>query len=60
MSRIDWLLLALFIAGFLLFLIGANIWNAVVGYSGVYLSLGSIAAYLVIYVYKEVTKKTAP
>jgi divalent metal cation (Fe/Co/Zn/Cd) transporter len=64
MSRIDWVLLAAFIAGFLLFLYGTNltIWSganlnsalaAAIGYSGIYLSIGSIAVYLVIYVYKE-------
>ena len=57
MSWTDWTLLGLFILGFLLFLYGANIYNAVVGYSGVYLFIGSIVAYLVIYVYKEITKK---
>ena len=49
--------MGLFILGFLLFLYGANTYNAVVGYSGVYLFIGSIAAYLIIYVYKEMTKK---
>ena len=57
MSWTDWTLLGVFILGFLLFLYGANTYNAVVGYSGVYLFIGSIVAYLVIYVYKEITKK---
>jgi hypothetical protein len=57
MSYTDWALLGLFILGFLLFLYGANTYNAVVGYSGVYLFIGSIAAYLLIYIYKEITKK---
>ena len=57
MSWTDWTLLGLFIFGFLLFLVGANYYNSVVGYSGVYLFIGSIAAYLVIYIYKELTKK---
>ncbi len=57
MSWTDWTLLCLFIVGFLLFLVGANIYNAIVGYSGIYLSIGSIAAYLIIYIYKELTKK---
>ncbi len=57
MSWIDWSLLGIFILGFLLFLYGANTYNAVVGYSGVYLFIGSIAAYLVIYIYKEIAKK---
>ncbi len=57
MSWTDWTLLCLFIVGFLLFLVGANTYNAIVGYSGIYLSIGSIAAYLVIYIYKEITKE---
>jgi hypothetical protein len=57
MSWIDWTLLGIFILGFLLFLYGANVYNAIVGYSGVYLFIGSIAAYLILYIYKELTKK---
>jgi len=57
MSYTDWALLGLFIAGFLLFLYGANTYSALAGYGGVYLFIGSIAAYLVIYIYKELTKK---
>jgi uncharacterized membrane protein YeaQ/YmgE (transglycosylase-associated protein family) len=57
MSYTDWALLGIFIAGFLLFLYGANVYNPVAGYSGVYLFIGSIAAYLVLYIYKEITKK---
>ena len=59
MSWTDWTLLGIFILGFLLFLYGANTYNPVVGYSGVYLFIGSIVAYLVIYIYKELTKKTS-
>jgi hypothetical protein len=57
MSWIDWTCLGIFILGFLLFLLGANIYNAIVGYTGVYLSIGSIAAYLIIYIYNELTRK---
>jgi len=57
MSWTDWILVGVFITGFLLFLYGANAYNAIIGYSGVYLFIGSIAAYLIIYVYKEITKK---
>ena len=45
MSWTDWTLLGLFILGFLLFLYGANNYNSIVGYSGVYLFIGSVAAY---------------
>jgi uncharacterized membrane protein YuzA (DUF378 family) len=57
MSWIDWTLLGVFIVGFLLFLVGANTYNAVIGYTGVYLFIGSIAVYLVLYIYKEIAKK---
>jgi len=57
MSYTDWVLLGLFIAGFLLFLYGANTYNAIVGYGGIYLFIGSIVAYLVFYIFKEITKK---
>jgi multisubunit Na+/H+ antiporter MnhB subunit len=57
MSYTDWALFSLFIAGFLLFLYGANTYNPIIGYGGVYLFIGSIAAYLLIYIYKELTKK---
>jgi membrane-bound ClpP family serine protease len=57
MSKTDWALLAVFIIGFLLFLYGANVYNAVIGYTGIYLFIGSIAAYLVLYSYKELKKK---
>lgn len=57
MSWTDWTLLCLFIVGFLLFLVGANTYNAVIGYSGIYLFIGSIIVYLVVYIYKEISKK---
>lgn len=60
MSKTDWILLGAFIAGFLLFLYGANVYNAIAGYAGIYLFIGSIIAYLVVYIIKEVTKKPQP
>jgi hypothetical protein len=57
MSWTDWTLLAAFIVGFILFLYGANTYNAIVGYGGIYLFIGSVAVYLVLYIYHEITKK---
>jgi membrane-bound ClpP family serine protease len=57
MSWTDLTLLCLFIVGFLLFLVGANTYNAVIGYSGIYLFIGSIIVYLIVYIYKEISKK---
>jgi len=58
MSWTDWACLGIFVLGFLLFLYGANTYNTIIGYTGVYLFIGTIAAYLIIYIYKELTKKT--
>ena len=58
MSWINWACLGIFILGFLLFIYGANIYNAVVGYTGLYLFIGAILAYIIIYIYKELTKSS--
>ncbi len=60
MSWTDWACLSVFVLGFLFFLYGANIYDAVVGYIGLYLSVGSIIAYILLYVYKRVTKLPPP
>jgi membrane-bound ClpP family serine protease len=59
MSLIDWACLGIFILGFVLFLVGANTYDVIVGYTGIFLLIGAIAAYLVIYIYKEAVKKTS-
>lgn len=58
MSKTDLILLFVFILGFMLFLYGAKFYDAVVGYAGIYLFIGTIGAYLLIYIYKELRKKT--
>jgi membrane protein implicated in regulation of membrane protease activity len=71
MSRTDWLCIVIFILGFSLFLVGANLplWGGtaasvpqatLIGYAGVYMSIGAIALYLVIYIYKELHRKKCP
>jgi hypothetical protein len=45
--------------GFVLFLYGANVFNAVVGWIGVYFFFGGILVFLVLYIYGELTKKEA-
>jgi uncharacterized protein (DUF58 family) len=57
MSRIDWACLGAVILGFLLFLYGANVYNAVVGWIGVCFFFGGILVFLVLYIYGELTKK---
>ena len=58
MSKTDLMLLIVFFLGFVLFLYGAKFYDAVIGYAGIYLFIGTIGAYLLIYIYKELTKKT--
>ena len=60
MSWTDWACLGVFILGFLLFIVGANVYNLIIGYTGLYLAVGSIVVYLVLYIYKEFTKKPSP
>jgi hypothetical protein len=59
MSWTEWACLGIFIAGFLLFLYGANLYNPLVGYIGLYMWIGAIIIYLLTYVYKELTEKPA-
>jgi membrane-bound ClpP family serine protease len=57
MSRIDWACLGIIILGFVLFLYGANFFNVVIGWVGVYLIIGGILVFLLFYIYNELTKK---
>ena len=57
MFRLDLLCLSIVILGFMLFLYGANFYDAVVGWVGVYLVIGGILVYLLVYIYNELTKK---
>ena len=45
------------ILGFVLFLYGANFYNGVVGWVGVYLSIGGVLVFLAFYIYNELIKK---
>jgi len=57
MSRTNLACLSAIILGFLLFVYGANMFNAVVGWVGVYFFFGGILLFLVLYIYGELTKK---
>jgi len=57
MSWTDWTCLSVVILGFALFLFGANVFNAVVGWIGIFLFFGGIITFLVLYIYSELTKK---
>jgi len=45
------------ILGFVLFLYGANFYDIVIGWVGVYLIIGGILVFLLFYIYNELTKK---
>jgi membrane-bound ClpP family serine protease len=57
MSWTDWACLAIVVFGFVLFLYGANFYNALVGWLGVYLFIGGILVFLILYIYREMTAK---
>ncbi len=57
MSRISLACLAMVILGFVLFLYGANFYDAIIGWVGVYLIIGGILVFLLFYIYNELTKK---
>ncbi|MCW4045361.1 MAG: hypothetical protein NWE94_07590 [Candidatus Bathyarchaeota archaeon] len=52
-----WLCLALAVLGVVLFLYGANYYDAVVGWAGVFLFLGAVLAFLIWYIYSELTRR---
>jgi len=57
MSWTDWACLGFVILGFVLLLYGANVYDALIGWVGVYLFLGGILVFLVFYIYGELKKK---
>jgi len=57
MSWINWVCLGMIVLGVLLFLYGANYYDATVGWAGVYLVIIGLLAILVLYIYGELTKK---
>jgi membrane-bound ClpP family serine protease len=58
MSWINWLCIALVIAGIGLFLYGANVYNATVGWAGFYMGITGILLYIGSYIYFEIKKET--
>ena len=56
MSRAYWACVGLMFVGFVLFLYGANYYNAAVGWAGVYFFIFGIVAALVVYIYNELKK----
>jgi hypothetical protein len=56
-SWTDWACFGAVMLGLVLFLYGANFYDVIVGWIGVYLFFGAILAFLILYIYGELTKK---
>jgi hypothetical protein len=59
MSWINWACLGVALLGFVLFLYGANFYDATVGWAGVGFSVVGILVFLVYYVYGELMKRVS-
>jgi divalent metal cation (Fe/Co/Zn/Cd) transporter len=59
MSLTKWFLVGVAIVGIVLFLYGANYYDPVVGWVGVAFFVVAVVVPLTLYVYGELTKKTA-
>lgn len=60
MSWLNWVSVILVIAGIGMFLYGANVYNATIGWAGFYLGIGGIVLYIVSYLYVQLKKKEEP
>lgn len=56
MFRLNWVCLSVILLGFVLFLYGANFYDALVGWLGVFIILGGALAFLLLYIYDELKK----
>ncbi len=59
MTRSDWVCLGIIGLGIVLFLYGANNYESTVGWLGVFLFIAGVVAFLALYVYHELTKRTS-
>jgi membrane-bound ClpP family serine protease len=57
MSWLNWISFILVIVGIGLFLYGANVYDATIGWSGFYLGIGGILLYVFSYLYIQLRKK---
>lgn len=59
MFKLDLACLSLVLLGFVLFLYGANFYDALIGRIGVFIILGGALTFLLLYIYNELKKKGA-
>lgn len=57
MSWINWAFVTVVIFGVILFLYGSNYYDVVVGSAGVFLLAIGVVGILVLYIFKQITKK---
>ncbi len=57
MSWMNWVCVGVVVLGFVLFLYGANYYDAVVGFAGIFLFLAAVIGILTLYIYGALTKK---
>ncbi len=57
MSWMNWACIGVILLGFVLFLYGANYYDAVVGFAGIFLFLAGVIVILALYIYGAFTKK---
>jgi membrane-bound ClpP family serine protease len=53
----DWVCVGLFIVGIILFLYGANYYDATVGWTGVLMFVAAFVAAIVLFVYKSLCRR---
>ena len=57
MSWLNWACVGVMVLGFVLFVYGANVYDAAVGFGGIFFFLVGVIGMLVLYVYGELTKQ---
>ena len=57
MSWMNWACVGVVVLGFVLFLIGANVYSIAAGFAGIFFFSVGVIGMLVMYIYGELTKK---
>lgn len=59
MSWMNWACVGIIVLGFVLFLYGANYYDAAIGYTGIFFFLTGVTGIIVLYIYGVLTKKAS-
>jgi membrane-bound ClpP family serine protease len=60
LSREDWACIGIIVMGIILFLVGANVYNAFLGYLGVFFLIGGVLALIALYIYNYLLSRRTP